>query len=66
MKTFNKQASHLHKSAQNNIDCCGGPARVDKQACCDKDEQAKAAGKQGCGCGADRSAVFGQKSQACC
>lgn len=31
--------------------CCGGPAANDASACCALDEQAKAEGKSGCGCG---------------
>jgi thioredoxin reductase len=31
--------------------CCGGPAQGDVTACCVEDEQAKAGGKTGCGCG---------------
>jgi hypothetical protein len=30
--------------------CCGGPAKAES-ACCVADEDAKAAGKEGCGCG---------------
>jgi thioredoxin reductase len=31
--------------------CCGGPAKADATACCSVDEQSKAEGKAGCGCG---------------
>lgn len=31
--------------------CCGGPATADASACCALDEQAKAVGEAGCGCG---------------
>jgi thioredoxin reductase len=31
--------------------CCGGPAKSEANACCAADEQAKAAGAAGCGCG---------------
>lgn len=31
--------------------CCGGPAPAGVSACCVKDADAKAAGKDGCGCG---------------
>ncbi|WP_395701911.1 flavoprotein [Aquabacterium sp.] len=31
--------------------CCGGPARADASACCALDEQKKAQGEAGCGCG---------------
>jgi thioredoxin reductase len=30
--------------------CCGGPAKDDADACCQKDADAKAAGAKGCGC----------------
>jgi hypothetical protein len=30
--------------------CCGGPAKADVSACCVADEEAKLAGKSGCGC----------------
>jgi thioredoxin reductase len=32
--------------------CCGGPAPAGADACCVKDADAKAAGQDGCGCGA--------------
>ncbi|HEU5102481.1 MAG TPA: NAD(P)-binding domain-containing protein [Roseiflexaceae bacterium] len=32
--------------------CCGGPAPAGTDACCVKDADAKAAGQDGCGCGA--------------
>jgi hypothetical protein len=31
--------------------CCGGPAKVNADACCVADEEVKAAGGAGCGCG---------------
>jgi len=31
--------------------CCGGPAPTDQSACCRADEDAKARGRPGCGCG---------------
>ena len=31
--------------------CCGGPAPMDLDACCQDDADAKAAGAAGCGCG---------------
>jgi thioredoxin reductase len=31
--------------------CCGGPAKAEANACCVADEQAKASGAAGCGCG---------------
>jgi arsenical resistance protein ArsH len=30
--------------------CCGGPPKTNAEACCAKDEKAKAEGKAGCGC----------------
>jgi thioredoxin reductase len=37
-------------SAEEN-GCCGGPPKAEANACCAADEQAKAAGAAGCGCG---------------
>lgn len=31
-------------------ECCGGPAPEETDACCVKDADAKASGKNGCGC----------------
>jgi len=31
--------------------CCGGPAKPEASACCAADQQTKAAGAAGCGCG---------------
>jgi hypothetical protein len=36
--------------------CCGGPAPAGADACCVKDADAKAAGQEGCGCGATEAA----------
>ncbi|MEN9545057.1 MAG: hypothetical protein RLZZ598_1890 [Pseudomonadota bacterium] len=36
--------------------CCGGPATADASACCALDEQKKAEGQPGCGCGTAGSA----------
>lgn len=33
------------------IECCGGPAKENADACCTADEKAKATGASGCGCG---------------
>jgi hypothetical protein len=33
--------------------CCGGPPRQTVDACCARDEEAKADGSDGCGCGLD-------------
>jgi len=37
--------------------CCGGPAVANADACCAKDETAKAQGKAGCGCSSTRKAA---------
>jgi hypothetical protein len=37
--------------------CCGGAPKTNAAACCLKDEEAKAAGEEGCGCGARGAAV---------
>jgi hypothetical protein len=36
--------------------CCGGAPESDASACCKKDEDAKAAGESGCGCGENAAA----------
>ncbi len=48
--------------------CCGGPAPAGADACCVKDADAKAAGQDGCGCGAteDTSPVPVVAAGACC
>jgi hypothetical protein len=33
--------------------CCGGPAPADADACCALDAEARADGREGCGCGSD-------------
>ena len=33
--------------------CCGGPAPAEADACCVQDAEAKAVGKDGCGCGSE-------------
>jgi hypothetical protein len=45
--------------------CCGGPAKVDADACCAADEEAKVEGKAGCGCGS-KAAPETVKKTACC
>lgn len=37
--------------------CCGGPAPTDASACCALDEEVKATGGAGCGCGAKTTAA---------
>jgi hypothetical protein len=48
--------------------CCGGPAPAGADACCVKDADAKAAGQDGCGCGATEatSSVQAVAAGACC
>ncbi len=36
--------------------CCGGPSKANADACCVADEEVKAAGGSGCGCGSERAA----------
>lgn len=50
--------------SKSTVACCGGPAKNMAEACCVKDEEAKAAGHASCGCSQERSSV-GSK-QACC
>ena len=35
---------------KQSASCCGGPPKADADACCVKDEEAKAMGESGCGC----------------
>lgn len=48
--------------------CCGGPAKADAAACCALDEQKKASGESGCGCGTTgrRAAEPASAQSACC
>jgi N-acetylglutamate synthase-like GNAT family acetyltransferase/thioredoxin reductase len=53
--------------------CCGGPATADASACCALDEQKKAEGAAGCGCGDAPTAVVpaaaaapAAKASSCC
>jgi hypothetical protein len=48
--------------------CCGGPAPAGADACCIKDADAKAAGLDGCGCGATEAASSAPTAAArgCC
>ncbi|HSC79437.1 MAG TPA: hypothetical protein VLC08_03700, partial [Chitinolyticbacter sp.] len=49
------------------LTCCGGPAKADASACCALDEQEKAEGKSGCGCGTTaRPAVEPVRAKASC
>jgi N-acetylglutamate synthase-like GNAT family acetyltransferase len=47
----------LGDSAQAASGCCGGPAKSDPAACCALDEQKKAQGESGCGCGEPKPAA---------
>lgn len=48
--------------------CCGGPAKADASACCALDEQKKAEGETGCGCGTKSrpAAEPARAPSACC
>jgi hypothetical protein len=48
--------------------CCGGPPKTKVDACCVKDEEAKAAGASGCGCNAPAAtvALAAPATSACC
>lgn len=46
--------------------CCGGPAVADASACCIADEQAKADGREGCGCGPADAPKPRAAATACC
>lgn len=54
---------HYGKTAEG---CCGGPAPKDTAACCVADAEAKAAGEDGCGCGAIASKESNNGQGACC
>jgi hypothetical protein len=45
--------------------CCGGPAPAAVEACCVLDAEAKAAGRDGCGCGSKEPATV-EPTAACC
>lgn len=42
---------HVEELAVTASGCCGGPPKSNAEACCVKDEVAKAEGEAGCGCG---------------
>lgn len=44
--------NEVNAEAPKSQGCCGGPPVANKDACCVKDEKAKAAGAEGCGCAA--------------
>jgi hypothetical protein len=46
--------------------CCGGAPSADQSACCKKDEDAKAAGEAGCGCGSRPTDAQPALASACC
>ncbi|MGM9481808.1 NAD(P)-binding domain-containing protein [Roseateles sp. NT4] len=50
LPTVKKGCGSSAKQPAPAASCCGGPPKVDESACCVKDETAKAAGAQGCGC----------------
>lgn len=45
--------------------CCGGPAPIGTNACCERDADAKAIGAPGCGC-ATAAAPPRAKRNGCC
>ncbi|EPJ52294.1 MAG: FAD dependent oxidoreductase [Osedax symbiont Rs2] len=49
-KTKKSVAKALPTEKKTSAGCCGGAAIDNSDACCVKDEQAKAQGKSGCGC----------------
>ncbi|AVP96247.1 flavoprotein [Ahniella affigens] len=46
-----KSEAGLTLAETSDSACCGGAPKQDASACCVKDEQAKAQGQSGCGCG---------------
>jgi thioredoxin reductase len=46
-----RKAAEVAAAADAPAGCCGGAPVVNSEACCRRDEAAKAAGQDGCGCG---------------
>ena len=46
--------------------CCGGPAPAGATACCARDADVKAAGGDGCGCGAPARTAPKAPAAGCC
>ncbi|MCF6369910.1 NAD(P)-binding domain-containing protein [Rhizobium halophilum] len=44
-------AGNASDQSGSSAGCCGGPAPIEAEACCQADLAAKAEGKSGCGCG---------------
>jgi hypothetical protein len=51
-------------ASEASASCCGGPAPAGVDACCAEDAGAKAAGQDGCGCGAEHEAAVVEASAA--
>jgi thioredoxin reductase len=57
----------LDNAEDEESGCCGGPVESDAEACCRADEDAKAAGESGCGCGSNQPVeVPPEKASSCC
>lgn len=52
--------------SETSSGCCGGAPASDESACCKKDEDAKAAGESGCGCGSKTPAKDAESVAAGC
>lgn len=50
MKRTNEANTTTETHNTKSQGCCGGAPLSNKDACCVKDEEAKAAGAEGCGC----------------
>jgi len=59
-------ASGTGSAGATALDCCGGPAKADDSACCALDEEKKAEGPTGCGCGERQPRVKARPARASC
>jgi len=56
-----------NKSSHMDTDCCGGSAPAGTDACCRRDAEARAAGRNGCGCAArGPGAQISPTKNSCC
>jgi hypothetical protein len=49
-------AGNASDQSASSAECCGGPAPIEAEACCQADLAAKAEGRSGCGCGCGSTA----------
>ncbi|HEX7116123.1 MAG TPA: NAD(P)-binding domain-containing protein [Steroidobacter sp.] len=53
-------------SQKESASCCGGAAKLNADACCVADEEAKAIGESGCRCSSPKAAASEKTSSSCC